>query len=130
MLQDRKSFAGRIADSVRMCMYMVCGVRENKYKQPKFIENSAQDGLYYQLTALIDKGKINEAEDIMYERLNPEFNDDYYTMLCLYDYMNGLEDGFLRENNFSREEILDGIKEITHAHDMDGIYESIISELC
>lgn len=130
MLQDRKSFAGRLADSVRMCMYMVCGIRENKYKQPKFIENSAQDMLYYQLIKLIDKGRINEAEDEMYELLNPELNDDYYTMLCLYDYMNGLEDYFLRENNFSREEILDGIREITYLHDTNGIYESIISGLC
>ena len=102
MLQDKKSLTGKIGDTIRLCMYLICGASQNKYKQPKFVENSAEDSIYYELTALIDAGKLNEAEDVMFDRLNPRNADDYYTMLCVYDYMNGLDDDYLEFNSHPR----------------------------
>ena len=122
MLQDKKSLTGKIGDTIRLCMYLICGASQNKYKQPKFVENSAEDSIYYELTALIDAGKLNEAEDVMFDRLNPRNADDYYTMLCVYDYMNGLDDDYLEANDFTREEIEDGVPEITGIYDTEGLY--------
>lgn len=126
MLQDKNNFTNKIGNTIRMCMFVICGARENKYKQPKFVENSAQDSIYFKLTALIDEGKLDEAENIMYDSLNPRYMDDYYTMLCVYDYMNELDEDFLEQNGFSKEEIEDGVGEITKAYDSEGIYSNIL----
>ena len=58
----------------------------------------------------------------MFDRLNPRNADDYYTMLCVYDYMNGLDDDYLEANDFTREEIEDGVQEITGIYDTEGLY--------
>lgn len=92
----------------------------------KFIENSAMDSIYYRITSMIDKGCINEAENIMYEMLNPKIKQEYYTMLCIYDYMNDLDEKFLIEHGFSKDEVEDGIKEITALHDESVCWMDIV----
>lgn len=121
MLQDKDSLGNKIGSTIKMCMYMLCGISSNKYKQPKFIENSAMDSIYYRLTTMIDKGSINEAENIMYDLLNPKIKQEYYTMLCIYEYINDLDDEFLILNGFSKDEVEDGIREITELYDDSGI---------
>ena len=108
-------------------MCLMCGMQDNKFKQPKFIENSAEKSIYYQLTSMIDEGKFNEAENTMSECLNPTDLNDYYIMLCVYDYMNDFEDEFIEQNNFSREEIQEGVEMISHCFDKEGIYSIIHS---
>ena len=42
------------------------------------------------------------------------------------DYMNELDEEFLKQNGFSKEEIEDGVGEITKAYDSEGIYNNIL----
>ncbi len=126
MIQDKKTLAGKIAGNIRMCMYLICGMKENKYKQPKFLENCAEDSVYYRIVGLADEGLFDEAENFMYESLNPVDKQEYYTMLAAYEYMNDFDDDFLEKNNFSREEIEDGIAEITEKHDTEGMYAILL----
>lgn len=128
MQQHRNSFSRELSECIRLCMCIACGIRENKYKQPKFIENSIEDSIYYRLIALVDDGEFNEAENIMLENLEPTDINDYYTMLCIYDYMNDFDDAFMEQNNFSREEIQEGVKAISCSFDMKGIYTFLYSE--
>lgn len=126
MIQDKKTLAGKIAGNIRMCMYIICGAAQNKYKQPKFLENCAEDSVYYRIVKLADDGHFDEAENLMYDSLNPADKDDYYTMLAAYEYMNDFDDEFLERNNFPREEIQDGITEITEKHDSEGLYTILL----
>ncbi len=126
MIKDKKSIGSQIAGSIRMCMYLACGVKDNKYKQPKFLENCAEDSVYYRLTDMLDKGLFNDAENLMYELLSPTKPEDYYTMLCVYEYMNDFDDDFLENNEFSREEVLDGIRAITDSYDTEGIFSVLM----
>ncbi len=76
-------------------------------------ENYTQtDYLYKQLLSLIDKGKINEAENLLFENIDP--NDKRYKELALdfYAKLNNLDDELLEKSNFPREEIEQGVKEI------------------
>ena len=122
MLQYGNSLARELGDCIRMCMCIMCGMQENKYKQPKFVECSTTDAMYYRLTAMINEGRFNEAENIMSEYLDATDLDDYYMMLCIYDYMNDFEDEFLEQNNFSREEIQEGVVAISRHFDVEGVY--------
>ncbi len=113
MFQYGKEFAKELGDCIRMCMFVACGVAENKYKQPQFDESSTEDSIYYKLTSMINDGKFNEAENAMYEWLNPGEINDYYTMLCVYDYMNEFDEQFIESNNYTRDEIREGVEEIS-----------------
>lgn len=121
MYQLGNLLAKELCDCIKMCMYVMCGMSENKYKQPKFIENSAEDSIYYRLVSMIDEGRFNEAENTMYECLNMTNIDDCYVMLCVYDYMNEFEDEFIEENDYSREEIKEGIEFMSRKQGMDSL---------
>lgn len=70
------------------------------------------DNLHKQLLNLIKQGKINEAENMLYERM--DLKDKKYVELTLdfYERLNNLDDEFLEKSNFSRKEIEQGLKEI------------------
>ncbi len=55
----QKTLIGKIIGYIRMCMYLICGMKENKYKQPKFLENCAEDFVYYRIVWLADEGPFN-----------------------------------------------------------------------
>ena len=65
-----------------------------------------------QLVKLIEQGRINEAEDLLFEGLNTESKTYLKLVLDFYRRLNDLDDEFLEENNFSREEIKQGLGEL------------------
>ncbi|NBI05562.1 DUF6483 family protein [Senegalia massiliensis] len=70
------------------------------------------DYIHKQLLLLIGKGQINEAENLLFENLDVRNKDHILLALDFYDRLNNLSDEFLEENDFSREEIELGLKEI------------------
>ena len=70
------------------------------------------DDLHKELLSLVMIGKINEAENLLFERLDSK--DMKYMELALdfYQRFNNLDDEFLEKNNFSREEIEEGLRGI------------------
>ena len=75
-------------------------------------ENSQTDYLHNELLELIQLGKINEAENLLYEKLDAGNKKHLVLALDFYNRINDFNDDFLEENNFSREEIADGLKDI------------------
>ena len=74
-------------------------------------EPSLTDKLYYQLSRMIEEGKICEAEDVLFE--NIQFGDDYIRLASdFYQKLNKLSDKELEKADFSREEVCDGYIEI------------------
>lgn len=101
-----------INDLIRMTAIIAFGAFQEKYKQPKFLENSAEDSLYLKLMHMIDEGKINEAENLLIERLESKKLEDLQLALDIYNYMNEKSDEFLQSNNFERIEIEEGVKSV------------------
>lgn len=73
-------------------------------------ENKEAIRLHKQLISMADQGQINEAENLLSEEMLE--GDKVYLELALdfYLYLNNFEDDFLEEHDYSREEILDGIR--------------------
>lgn len=69
------------------------------------------DHLHKTLLSLISQGRINEAENLLYQELD---NNKKYMELALdfYERLNNFDDEFLEKNDFSRAEIEEGLKEV------------------
>jgi len=76
---------------------------------------SRADLLYQQLAKLLDELKICDAEDLLFSSFD---NSREYLMLAIdfYNRLNGFSDDALENNNFSREEINEGLNEIIRRH--------------
>ncbi len=70
--------------------------------------NVAED--FRRLSALIDEGRINEAENLLTEEMETKSTKAFQTALLFYEYLNSKDNDFLEDNDFSRREISDGLK--------------------
>ncbi len=87
--------------------------------------NVLREGLLkYKLTNLLADGKINEAENILFDEM-----DSYYSEMLImvalgfYDELSKLSDERLEECDFSREEILEGMKQVSKYGHFEGLAE-------
>ena len=70
--------------------------------------NVAED--FRRLSALIDEGRINEAENLLTDEMETKSTKAFQTALLFYEYLNSKDNDFLEDNDFSRREISDGLK--------------------
>lgn len=110
MIYQKNTIKKSISDLIRITAIIAFGAYQERYKQPKFLENSAEDSLYVKLVKMVDEGRINEAENILLEQIETENITDLQLALDVYSYMNEKSDEFLESNNFERIEISDGVK--------------------
>ena len=75
-------------------------------------EYGGSDDLHKELLVLISGGKINEAENLLFEKINPKDNRHMMVAIDFYQRLNKFDNEFLEENNFSRKEIEEGLRDI------------------
>lgn len=75
---------------------------ENKY-------NLADDKLT-KLKNMIDDGKVNEAENILLDRMDYTNPEAIAELLFFYEYTSTKPSSFLEQHNYSHEEVLEGLK--------------------
>ena len=93
--------------------YVISGKREHIVTEEiKAPTPMGEDGLYLQLQALVRRGDICEAEDLLYEYLEEPDSRTFETARRFYEDLNHLSDEVLKEGNFSREEILEGLQNL------------------
>ena len=69
------------------------------------------DDLYTRLCRMADEGKINEAENLLYEEMVPGDMDYLEMALAFYAYLNCFEDEVLHRYHYTRDEIKDGMED-------------------
>jgi hypothetical protein len=87
----------------------------------ELLEDSEEKAVLNTLLDMVDDGKVNEAEneiDEMTENLN---QNNLKVALLFYSYLNGKSDEFLEDNNFSRDEIKEGLETIVSRYGLDSI---------
>ncbi|WP_337473771.1 DUF6483 family protein [Jutongia sp.] len=121
---ENNGLKNSIAGTLRLVGILISGAWSDKYKQPKFIENAAQEDFYQTLLQRIDRGEINEAENELLAYMEGKRSvekaalQDIGTVdntildmaFSVYGYMNEKEDIFLEQNNYCRQEIEEGIR--------------------
>ena len=73
---------------------------------------------------LADQGRINEAENLLFEWPGDGNQETLKMALVFYAHLNGKTDAFLAEHDFSREEIRDGLHEVMSRYGLESLSET------
>ena len=61
---------------------------------------------------MIDSGQINEVENILLDNIDYTNNDDVMAAALFYQYLSEKDSEFLINNNYTKEEVLSGFKQL------------------
>ena len=78
------------------------------------------------LLDMVDEGKINEAENIVYEITENVEHRYLEAALLFYFCLNEKTDEFLEENNFSRDEVKEGLMEIISRYGLGSMADTFL----
>ena len=92
----------QVRDMTRMLAKILFGKNTATYEYKEEDRHTATDSLYARLIALVDAGKINEAENRLYEELERDEEGTFEVALGFYDYLNELPEEFLEEHDYSK----------------------------
>lgn len=73
---------------------------------------SHTDLIHEKLKLLLSNGKIGEAEDVLFDNIIENSIDSLELSLDFYQRLNSLTDKYLEENDFSRKEVEDGLRDV------------------
>ena len=111
--EDEKDYIMRIIkEMVRVLFSLMLG---KKYVS---VEQEAKNGYEVsgkkldELLTMIDNGEINEAENLMLEDIDYSNRNELAAAALFYQYVSEKNEDFLQKNNYSKEEVLDGINQI------------------
>ena len=110
---DEKDYIMRmIKEMVRILFSLIYGKKyvsvelekENKYEVSGKNLKSFLD--------MIDSGQINEAENILLDNIDYANNDEVMAAALFYQYLSENDSEFLINNNYTKEEVLSGFKQL------------------
>ncbi len=110
---DEKDYIMRmIKEMVRVLFSLVLGKKyvsvelekENKYEvSGKNLKNFLD---------MIDLGQINEAENILLDSIDYTNKNEVMAVALFYQYLSEKDNQFLENNNYTKEEVLSGFKQL------------------
>lgn len=92
----------------------------------ELLQESKQKETLHKLLAMIDEGRINEAENLIYEITEETDKSNLETALLFYSYLNDKSDDFLEDNNFSRDEIRQGLTDVISKYGLSNMAEMFL----
>lgn len=113
LYEDEKDYIMRmIKEMVRVLFSLMLGKQYTQVELPRenrFLVSGKNLG---DLKEMADQGKINEAENLLLENLDYENKEEVTAAVLFYEYVGQMEEGFLKENGYSLEEVYDGLMQI------------------
>ncbi|MGN0371225.1 MAG: DUF6483 family protein [Enterocloster sp.] len=110
-----------ISDLVRAISRLALGKNEIDYALPAQEDKyTSVDQVFKRLIQMADEGDINGAENMLYEELDDTDTAYLEMALTFYMHLNQFDDEYLYTASFSREEIVDGINNISAQFGISG----------
>ena len=113
LYEDEKDYIMRmIKEMVRVLFSLMLGKQYTQVELPgenRFLVSGKNLG---DLKEMADRGKINEAENLLLENLDYENKEEVAAAVLFYEDVGQMEEGFLKENGYSLEEVYDGLMQI------------------
>lgn len=111
--EDEKDYIMRIIkEAVRVLFSFLLGKTyvsvEEERKNHYEVSGKNLNGLL----EMIDNGDINEAENILLSRIDYRNKNEVAAAALFYQYLAEKEERFLVQNNYTKEEVLDGFKQL------------------
>ena len=109
---DEKDYIMRmIKKMVKILFSLICG---KKYVSVEFEKENKYEVSGKNLKSfldMIDSGQINEAENILLDNIDYT-NNDVMAAALFYQYLSEKDSEFLINNNYTKEEVLSGFKQL------------------
>ncbi len=90
-------------------------------------ESNEQSEIYDKLKYLVDSYNINQAENLLFENIDVNNIENFKLALLFYQYVNEKDNEFLEKSNYSREEIQQGIQDISRKFGYENIVDLFLS---
>lgn len=111
-LTDEKDYIMRMIKQIARMLLALLGKDYSSVTIPleeEYLISGKNADEYY---AMIDHGKVNEAENIMLDGIDYTNNHDIVMAIMFYQYVSDKGNDFLLKSNYSEEEALDGLKQL------------------
>ncbi|CUX30906.1 hypothetical protein BN3590_00715 [Clostridium sp. C105KSO15] len=124
MLQD--DFIMRmIHEMVTTLLKLIFHIELGENEEQNFKDQETASN-YLELLALIQAGKINEAENKLLDELDSDDMEHFKMALMFYYHLNEIDFNFLEEHNYSKNEITDGLRYVSSVYGYDSMAEALL----
>lgn len=109
-----------VHDMVQMLMKLIFDLDEDPvvdYMQ----QTEETEDRYQRLLNLANAGKINDAENMLYDMIDETDKADLFLGLQFYDYLNHFNSDFLSDADYSREEVREGMETLLNMYGYQGM---------
>ncbi|HIS48004.1 MAG TPA: hypothetical protein IAB46_10735 [Candidatus Scybalocola faecigallinarum] len=100
-----------ISEMIRAVLTLLLG-RDIVSKDEIVLPQISEDSDFQKLIAMVNEGRINEAENMLWDMTGDGRQEHFQIALLFYNYLNDLDDEVLEKADFSREEVADGLARI------------------
>ena len=113
LYEDEKDYIMRmIKEMARVLFSLMLGKQYTQVELPGENRFSVSGKNLGDLKEMADRGKINEAENLLLENLDYENKEEVTAAVLFYEYVGQMEEGFLKKNGYSLVEVYDGLMQI------------------
>lgn len=129
MIYEQDYIMRMIKQVIVALVSVILGKENTMLDLPLEDQYQSSEGMLHDLLTMVNDQRINEAENMLYEKYDLANKKDVEDAIMFYLYLNKLNDEFLIKCNFSREEIESGLKRIANLSGMQGFVEILDQEL-
>lgn len=116
-----------IKEMVRVILKLLFNI-DSESPAVELLENKQEREILEKLLDMVDAGKINEAENRLYDLISDMDMDSLEIAVLFYSCLNDKTDEFLEENGFSREEIKLGMENVADVFGLNSIAKMFLRE--
>lgn len=110
---DEKDYIMRIIkEMVRVLFSLMLGKQYTSVELPDENKYEVSGKALNDFLAMVEHGQINEAENIILERIDYSSKEDVAAAVLFYQYVGEKDTDFLMRHNYSKKEVLDGLKQL------------------
>lgn len=110
---DEKDYIMRlIKEMVRVLFSLMLGKQYKSVELPEENKYEVSGKALEELEKMVDDGFINEAENMLLESIDYSQKEEILAAILFYQYIGEKDNDFLAMHNYSKEEVLDGIKRL------------------
>lgn len=104
---DEKDYIMRmIKEAVRILFSLLLGKKYVQVELPEENKYIVSGKKFEEYRDMIDQGKVNEAENILLENIDYSNKEEVTAAVYFYQYLNEKGEEFLKQNNYSQEEVI------------------------
>lgn len=117
-----------IKEMVRAILKLLFNI-DTESPTEELLENKEEKETLENLLDLVDAGNINEAENKLWDLTSAADLNSLKVALLFYSYLNDKNDDFLQANDFSRDEIKLGMKNVADSFGLSSIAQIFLTDV-